>query len=260
MCIRDRKWRLSWTLADELGSFLRSLAPRAFANMGAFDKFTGCRIGTKSERAFSGVTVVSDFWAHGHRDLNNLPGGCTVVLTLLRQRDEKLDNEQLHALPHYSPDARDQAGSESGQMTKLLPEGCLEVLDLEEGIGAERSTKRLEECRATSEPHAGILSQDPDTILDLESGGLALRLTHGSLLFEVARRELHATTALKKPNRLSPTRLACVFYQHRNLNFASHGKEIHDERARHRNLRDYAKWQSGGLLPSRMKLNVTLKD
>lgn len=38
-------------------------------------------------------------------------------------------------------------------------------------------------------------------------------------------------------SRLRPTRLGLVFYQHRDLDFASHGKEIHEERLKSGNYR-----------------------
>ena len=79
-----------------------------------------------------------------------------------------------------------------------------------------------------------IFYDNAESFRDGRVGGVALALTHGSILFEVAKRELHATTALKNPNRSKPTRISLVFYQHRNLNMANHGRRQFELRSEDR--------------------------
>ena len=95
---------------------------------------------------------------------------------------------------------------------------------------------------------------------DIEIGGLALRLPHGSALFECAKAELHATTALRNPNRVKPTRIGLVFYQHRNLDANFHGHELQSERFFLKNKRDYELWKLGKFVPSARKLQIMKDD
>ena len=114
-------------LSNSVASIFKMIAPSCYQNMTLFsDVASDCRIGSSSDQPFSGVTAVSDFCAHSHRDTNNMVGGCTVVVSLTRpeNRDvERPEEEQFHILPLYQPDVTRE------EMEEKQETGGLEVLD-----------------------------------------------------------------------------------------------------------------------------------
>ena len=93
----------------------------------------------------------------------------------------------------------------------------------------------------------------------VDVGGLAIALEHGSALIEVARRELHASTALREPNRFKPTRIGLVFYQHKGLNSEHHGFSASLEKSLQKMQNDFEKYLSGSFVPTERQLIKMLK-
>jgi len=324
-------------LTDAVTPVYQKLAPDSFNNMCLFSDIAAeCRIGSGKFRPFSGITCVCDFCAHSHKDTNNMVGGATAVVTLLRPEDRlsnQKEDEQFHVLPLYVPDCT------ASEMESKVASGGLEVLNKFTRTIAIREIKKAN-CKRGRLPAErkrmldGLIPKDYtkddrtfnhpslrppgfesmpqldglnssgssddgettlnstaysnssfvnssmdaadrslDSILDnmkilthesdcLEAfddptiGGVAFALTHGSILIECAKQELHATTALKKPNRAHPHRIGLVFYQHKNLHYVNHGVDEFQRKRAIREFRDYVQWLKGNYVPTEAKLKA----
>ena len=246
-------------LTNTVSPAYKVMAPDSFNNMELFDSVAAdCRVGAPGNRIFSGVTCVCDFCAHSHKDTNNMIGGATAVVTLLRPEDrevDQLEDQQFHVLPLYVPDSLNEEleteASSTGLVTldkftrtiairKTKKSNCkrgrmnAERKRMLDGLGKDSSKRKggddiplldglgndsdgsFNSSFGSSGSNSSfdssasdidgmlegmkIMTHESDCLEafdDQDIGGVAFALTHGSILVECAKQELHATTALR---------------------------------------------------------------
>ncbi|XP_066488229.1 methylcytosine dioxygenase TET2 [Tiliqua scincoides] len=141
------------------------------------------------------------------------------------------NGDHLYPPPHLTHDYHTASGMFSGPPHPLH----LQNKDNQAANGLSNMLPGLNHNRTASQEGLNkteaLHPEDPDDVwsdneqsfLDPDIGGVAVAPSHGSILIECAKRELHATTPLKNPNRNHPTRISLVFYQHKSMNEPKHG-------------------------------------
>jgi len=103
-------------------------------------------------------------------------------------------------------------------------------------------------------------SDNEEAFKDPQLGGVAIALTHGSVILQCAKHEMHATTSLKAPNRLYPSRICLVFYQHKSMNNRFHGWSEWEKKIEAKKLQEVKLINQGKLEASPRKMKQLIKE
>ncbi|OXA37668.1 DNA N6-methyl adenine demethylase-like [Folsomia candida] len=103
-------------------------------------------------------------------------------------------------------------------------------------------------------------SDNEDCFKDPAMGGVAIALTHGSVILQCAKHEMHATTALKNPNRMYPSRICLIFYQHKSMNNRFHGWSEWEKKIEAKKLQEVKLINQGKMEASPRKMKQLIKE
>ena len=100
---------MSNLLADIASRSMSKFAPLSFLNMSDHAKNAdSCCIGQNFTKIFGGVTFVSDYTAHIHRDAFDFKRGAVAIFSF--KNHQKESETQFHILPRYVLDPNDKPG------------------------------------------------------------------------------------------------------------------------------------------------------